>query len=59
MVLVLVVREARTHERWPKMLKEKSENNFRQPRGLLNRQSDSPTLKKRVNLLFIQRMVKR
>jgi hypothetical protein len=56
MVLVAVVREAGTHEQWPRMLREKSENNFRQPKDLLKRQSDSPTKKES---LFIQRMVKR
>jgi hypothetical protein len=29
----------------PKMLKKKSKNNFRQPRGIIKGQSDSPTKK--------------
>jgi hypothetical protein len=40
MVLVMAGGEARPHEKWPKLLKGKMENNYRKPRELVkNRQS--------------------
>jgi hypothetical protein len=44
-------REAGLDERWPRTLKCKSENNFRQPRGLLKQVEWQPNTK-RVKMLF-------
>ncbi len=42
----------RMHEQWPRTAKEKPKSDFRQPRGQLNRQTDSPN--GRDNSLFFQ-----
>jgi hypothetical protein len=53
MVVVMVWREARLHERQPKMLKGELENNSKNSRGQVKK-TGIVTAKRKFNLLFLK-----